>query len=154
MAITGILRGSNVRGCIAIWLMRPREVRQMHSPHPARLFAPFAAILLLVTIMASATAIRTQTASAQTPATITIVKDASPDSFQDFSFTGELGSFELEDDGDNADGQPNSQTFNVDATDGPFDVTELLPTGWTLSTVACVGGAGPNGGGTAITNGV
>ncbi|MGD2049641.1 MAG: GDSL-type esterase/lipase family protein, partial [Chloroflexota bacterium] len=71
---------------------------------------------------------------------ITIVKDTNPAGGTGFNFSGDLGSFAL-DDGQN-------QVFS-DQPAGNYDVTESLPTGWYLSSVDCTGG-----GSTPIANGV
>lgn len=70
---------------------------------------------------------------------ITIVKDAQPDDPQDFSFSGDLGTFTLDDaNPDDNDGVPNSVTFS-DLDPGTFDVTETLPAGWNLGAIVCDG---------------
>jgi uncharacterized repeat protein (TIGR01451 family) len=60
---------------------------------------------------------------------ITIVKDAVPDDPQDFSFTGDLGTFTLDDDNDAT--LPNTITFS-DLLPKTYSVTESLPSGWEL----------------------
>lgn len=65
---------------------------------------------------------------------ITIVKDAQPDSPQAFDFTGNLGQFSLTDDGTN-DGL-NSQDFTGLVPD-TYSVTEPSVKGWSLDTVIC-----------------
>ncbi|QLG69612.1 MAG: internalin, putative [Candidatus Woesebacteria bacterium] len=65
--------------------------------------------------------------------TITIVKDAQPNDPQDFSFTGDLGNFSLDDDDDQT--LPNSKNFNVVA--GTYTVTENSTTGWDLTNITC-----------------
>jgi len=65
---------------------------------------------------------------------LTIVKDAVPDSAQDFSFSGDLGDFDLDDDADGT--LPNSFTAdNLTADD--YSVTESQPATWTLTDVSC-----------------
>lgn len=64
--------------------------------------------------------------------TIEILKDAVPDSSQDFSFTGDLGSFTLTDDGAN----PAIETFS-EIEPGQYDVTETVPAGWNLGSLVC-----------------
>jgi hypothetical protein len=67
--------------------------------------------------------------------TITIVKNAVPNDPQDFSFTGDLGAFSLDDDADGT--LPSSQTFPGLAP-GPYAVTESAPPSpWTLSSITC-----------------
>jgi hypothetical protein len=70
---------------------------------------------------------------------ITIVKDAQPDDPQDFGFTGDLGSFSLDDDSDGT----LSDTFTSGALDaGTYAVTEAATTGWTLAGISCDTGEG------------
>ena len=61
---------------------------------------------------------------------ITVVKDAVPDDAQDFSFTGGLGAFSLDDDGDPT--LPNSQLF-ANQVPGTYVITETALVGWTLT---------------------
>lgn len=63
--------------------------------------------------------------------TIKIVKDAVPNSAQSFAFTGDLGTFNLVDNGTD----PNFQTFTK--TEGTYAVTESGVNGWDLSGVVC-----------------
>jgi uncharacterized repeat protein (TIGR01451 family) len=66
--------------------------------------------------------------------TITIVKDAVPDDAQDFSFTGTLGDFDLDDDDDPT--LPNSSDFVWAA--GSYEVTETPPPAdWNLAVIRC-----------------
>jgi len=63
---------------------------------------------------------------------ITVVKDADPADGTDFEFTSDLGAnFFLKDD--------ESQPFN-NLTWGDYDVTEIVPAGWTLDNINCTGG--------------
>ena len=74
--------------------------------------------------------------------TITIIKDAIPDDEQDFSFTGSLGTFSLDDDGENNE-LPNQITLNVVA--GTYSVTEdPIPEGWNLASAICDDGSPVN----------
>jgi cysteine-rich repeat protein len=74
-------------------------------------------------------------------ASITISKFASPATGQDFSFTGDLGNFTLDDaEPDDTDTVANSKTFTP-LPAGDYTVTELLPPGWKLDDVICTGGA-------------
>src|SRR4030095_8351208 len=66
-----------------------------------------------------------------TTGSITIVKDAEPNSAQAFGFTGDLGNFDLADDGGG-----NSTTF-TDLAPGPYDVAETVPADWTLGSIVC-----------------
>lgn len=75
---------------------------------------------------------------------ITIVKDAVPNSADDFQFSGDLGSFILDDDSDPT--YPNTRTFN-NLVPRRYNVTENLPQGWNLS----ISGA-PSTGNTANIN--
>jgi len=66
---------------------------------------------------------------------ITIVKDAVPDDEQDFSFTGDLDDFDLDDDADGT--LPNSMAFS-DLPSGSYDVTEVSIHGdWDLTDIDC-----------------
>ena len=64
---------------------------------------------------------------------ITVIKDAVPDDSQIFSFTGDLGSFTLVDNG----GTTKSQTF-TDLDAGTYTVTETIPSGWYLTDITIV----------------
>ncbi|MCP4590863.1 MAG: hypothetical protein GY842_08960, partial [bacterium] len=71
---------------------------------------------------------------------ITIVKDAIPADGKDFDFYGELGGFTLDDAApDDLDANSNSITFSGLAA-GDYTVAELLPRGWFLEDVVCIGG--------------
>lgn len=78
---------------------------------------------------------------------ITVVKDAQPDSMNDFDFNinqqgpGLYDDFQLEDDGDNNDGQKNTETF-TDLIVGDYVITESPIPGWELSDISCIGGTG------------
>ena len=65
--------------------------------------------------------------------TITIVKDADPNDPQDFEFTGDLGTFYLDDDSDEI--LSNQAIFTV-AT-GTYNVTEIVPSGWDQVSAVC-----------------
>jgi hypothetical protein len=73
------------------------------------------------------------------PGSITITKEAVPNSAQDFAFTtsGGLGNFSLDDDADGT--LPKSRTF-TDLTPGTYTVTETATDGWDLSDLSCSGG--------------
>lgn len=77
------------------------------------------------------------------PATLTIKKVADPKDLQDFSFSGTLGAFLLDDDVGVAPelgevDQPQSKTFN-NISVGSYTVTETEPNEfWTLSSLFCV----------------
>lgn len=64
---------------------------------------------------------------------LTIVKDAVPDSAQDFAFTGSLGAFSLDDD---ADGTLANNTGSI-KTAGTYTVTETPVAGWNLTSIVC-----------------
>ena len=65
---------------------------------------------------------------------ITIVKDAVPDSGVDFGFTGDLGNWALDEDGGSA--VPSSRTFG-DLEAGSYEVTETVVEGWKLTKITC-----------------
>jgi len=67
---------------------------------------------------------------------IEIVKDAQPDDPQDFTFDGDLGSFTLDDDGEEGSETPSSQTFG-DLEPGTYTVTEDAVAGWSLAGIDC-----------------
>ena len=70
---------------------------------------------------------------------ITIIKDASPNDAQDFSFTTTgtgLSAFSLDDDTDST--LSNTQTFSSLAS-GTYTITEALTTNWGLSDITCTG---------------
>jgi hypothetical protein len=67
---------------------------------------------------------------------ITIIKDAVPDSPQDFDFEGDLGHFTLDDD---ADATLPDRIVRDHLTPGTYTVTETLPPGWRLTRVNCDG---------------
>lgn len=81
----------------------------------------------------------------QTPGTIAIVKQTEPDDPQDFAFSGDLGDFQLDDDGtqpttpvtptDGDDQLPNARTFEVQP--GEFTVTEAEQAGFRLTDIDC-----------------
>jgi len=67
--------------------------------------------------------------------TVTIIKDALPDDAQDFSFSGDLGDFTLDDDANAT--LPNSVTFSG-LTPGAYNVSEAsIPAGWDLASIVC-----------------
>jgi hypothetical protein len=71
------------------------------------------------------------------PGTIIVVKDAEPESDQEFSFTSNIpghASFSLVDDGSGS----NDTNVFPDLTPGSYDVSELVPDGWNLSHIACI----------------
>ncbi len=65
---------------------------------------------------------------------ITIVKDSNPDSGVNFNFSGDLGSFSLDDDTDNT--LSNQSTFS-DLSPGTYDVTESDFSDWDLTNLSC-----------------
>lgn len=75
-------------------------------------------------------------------ASLTIVKDAQPDSEQDFSFnieqvsTGRNADFLLDDDGDDTNVLPSSTTFTPVPSDR-YVITETEEDGWTLEDIDC-----------------
>ena len=62
---------------------------------------------------------------------ITVVKETNPDGGTGFDFSGDLGSFSLDDGG--------SRMFSNLLPDD-YDVTEAVPSGWDLDSVVCTGG--------------
>jgi hypothetical protein len=77
---------------------------------------------------------------------ITIRKDAVPDSAQDFSFTSSpnlgVASFDLDDDGSNTNALPNARTF-MNRFNGPVSITEAPTPGWDLTGLSCSPGGTP-----------
>ena len=68
---------------------------------------------------------------------ITIVKSANPQLPDDFNFAaGVLGTFQLDDDGNNANTLSNAKTFS-DLAPGTFPVQESLAAGWALQSITC-----------------
>ncbi len=76
--------------------------------------------------------------NARDTGTITIVKDASPDSSDSFKFTGNLGEFDLVDDG--GDNSLYKKIFTGVGSD-TYTVTEPAVKGWTLDSITCEGGS-------------
>lgn len=94
--------------------------------------------LLLVVVLLSATVAAAQAGGA----TITIVKDATPNSTQNFNFSaGALGGFILDDaaPSDN-DLYPSSRSFEL--LDGVYNFSELVPSNWRLTGIDCTADAG------------
>ncbi|MEI2827763.1 MAG: hypothetical protein V9F04_16275 [Dermatophilaceae bacterium] len=81
--------------------------------------------------------------------TVKIIKDAVPDSAQDFSFTLSSATssktFPLDDDADPT--LSNTATYNV--APGTWTLTETATPGWNLSNLTCTGGTAAVNGGTA-----
>lgn len=76
--------------------------------------------------------------NARDKGTITIIKDAKPNNSQNFHFTGDLGSFDLDDDGSNSThnhGLKNSATFNV--VSGSYTINENKNEDWKLTDLRC-----------------
>jgi len=67
---------------------------------------------------------------------ITIIKDAKPNNAQNFSFSGTLGAFTLDDDSNAT--LPNSITFS-DLGSNTYTITEGTVTGWKLTDLGCTG---------------
>jgi hypothetical protein len=70
-------------------------------------------------------------------ASITIIKDAQPNSTKAFRFTGDLGQFNLVDDGIN---DTTDRKVFTDLDPGTYTVTEPHVKGWRLSDITCEGG--------------
>ena len=68
--------------------------------------------------------------------TIKIVLDAAPNSSQNFGFTGDTGSFALDDDNNNT--LPSSRTVTL--APGTYDVTQGTVAGWSLTGLSCTTG--------------
>jgi hypothetical protein len=83
-----------------------------------------------------------QTGGVLAPGTVTITKVAVPEDPQDFSFTGDLGAFLLDDDGANGNPLDDSIMF-TSLTPGSYAVTETVPDGWDLTGLSCID---PDGG--------
>lgn len=74
--------------------------------------------------------------------TITVVKNATPEDAQDFSFGGALGEFVLDDDAD--------PTFSNTKVSGPlfpgsYTITEAVTSGWILTDISCLSGDSQTG---------
>jgi len=67
---------------------------------------------------------------------ITVVKNTIPDDPQDFSFSGDLGAFTLDDDADPF--YSNTKIFS-DLNAGSHNVTEMVSTGWDLASITFTG---------------
>ena len=74
---------------------------------------------------------------------ITIVKKTDPEGGTGFNFSGDLGSFTLNDD------EKSEKFYKAAGSDHWYDVTESVPSGWGLDSVVCAGGDYEN-----ITDGV
>ncbi|MBI2414399.1 DUF11 domain-containing protein [candidate division WWE3 bacterium] len=79
---------------------------------------------------------------------ITIVKDAQPDSEEDFRFTAKIPNlddldFYLDDDGDNTNDLSNTEVLS-DLLPGTYNITEPHIQYWTLESVTCEGGSDAN----------
>ena len=96
-------------------------------------------IFLVVSLLTMGLLLATPTPTFACHGRITIVKDTDPDGGAGFNFSGDLGSFTLNDD--------QSETFYKSG--GWYNVTESVPSGWDLDSVACTGGDYET-----ITNGV
>jgi hypothetical protein len=78
--------------------------------------------------------------NAVTPGSVTIVKDAQPNSSQDFTFTPSAGlnggvAFLLDDDGNDNNALPHTRTFPVQP--GTFTVTEAANSQFDLTSITC-----------------
>lgn len=72
---------------------------------------------------------------------ITIVKDAQPNDAQDFAYSGGLGAFSLDDDGNPLNDLSNTTTFS-NLVPGSYPVTETAAAGWDLTNLTCDDGDG------------
>lgn len=68
---------------------------------------------------------------------IVIQKDAQPDSDQDFAFTGDLGSFSLDDDGEGTLSNVYYDDKGTGLFGNDFDIAETAMEGWTLTDITC-----------------
>lgn len=68
------------------------------------------------------------------PGTVTIIENSKPNSGTDFAYTGDLGSFSLDDDSNST--LPRKKVFTNVAT-GAYKVTQAKPSGWTLTGISC-----------------
>lgn len=89
----------------------------------------------VITPPATNTPLPTRTPTPLPPAAMTIGVDAIPDSIQNFRFTGDLGSFTL-DDANPDDGDLVRRTRTVNRSAGVYVITPSVPAGWFV-TVAC-----------------
>lgn len=74
---------------------------------------------------------------------ITVIKDAAPDSAQDFAFTATgtgLSNFSLDDDADVT--LSNTRVFSS-LSSGNYSVTETVPAGWDQTSATCTDGSNP-----------
>jgi len=75
------------------------------------------------------------------PATVTVRKSASPADGTDFSFAGDLGSFTLDDSGGSDDGDGYGESVTRGLMPGTYSVSEVLPSGWELTSIVCDDGS-------------
>jgi hypothetical protein len=68
-----------------------------------------------------------------TPAKVTIIEESTPDGATDFSFSGDLGNFKLDDDSTKT--LPKKKVFNL--TPGDYTVTQSLDAAWSLTNILC-----------------
>ncbi|MEZ4733352.1 MAG: M60 family metallopeptidase [Caldilineaceae bacterium] len=103
------------------------------TPTETQTPSPSPTALPTATATPAATATATTTAS---QATITLRLDAQPESIQNFRFTGDLGSFRLDDPNpDDGDNVRNSHTVTKAA--GVYAINQIVPSGWVLAAVVC-----------------
>ncbi|MCW3975139.1 MAG: hypothetical protein NWE86_02710, partial [Candidatus Bathyarchaeota archaeon] len=65
---------------------------------------------------------------------ISVIKNTIPEDPQDFSFLSDIELITLDDDGDNANTYSN-ETLLCDLYPGTYNITETLPSGWTLADI-------------------
>ena len=78
-------------------------------------------------------------------ATLTIIKEATPEDGTDFTFTSTLpgyASFSLDDEVNQTDTVSQSITL-ADLVIGTYEITETLPADWQLDSATCTGGSDP-----------
>lgn len=66
---------------------------------------------------------------------VTIVKEATPQGSQPFTFTGDFGNFNLTD-----DGAPSNTVSFTDLSPSTYLITETVPANWSLTGINCTGG--------------
>ncbi len=72
--------------------------------------------------------------------TLTIIKEATPEDGTDFAFTSDFGDFTLDDEPSQTDGVKQGTIFN-NLTPDSYNITEILPSDWSLTDATCTGGS-------------
>jgi arylsulfatase A-like enzyme len=68
------------------------------------------------------------------PASLTVIEDSDPNAGQDFTFTGDLGTFRLDDDSNNT--LPRKKVLS-NLKSGTYELSQLAAPGWTLKSINC-----------------